>query len=390
MADTAEIAIVGAGIMGLATAHALCRDRYRRVTLVDRGWPSSGDSGRSFSMVRRHYSNAVTARLAMAGTDTIAGWADEVGVADAGFVRCGYLLPVPERLEAACRDNVARLRAIGLRTSFLEPDEIGAVEPELALDGVAGAAYEPGGGFADAQKMCLGWFAAAASRGLDHRLGCTVRSLRVEAGRVTGVETDRGFLATGTVVLATGAWTNDLLRPIGAAQPIELRRLQVAICRRGPGEPLPSAVCSDAVANVVVRPDRGRRFCAVAYAGEDELDRADDCDHGLSPGYAETVGRAVAARYPRLAGFEVERGFAGPYDVTPDWNPIIGPCPSVEGLYLAVGWSGHGFKLSPAVGEVVAAEVTGRTPPVDVSELRAERFAQGRLLRLAYGPGARA
>ncbi len=390
MTDSAEIAIVGAGIMGLATAHALCRDGQGGVALFDRGAPGSGDSGRSFSMVRRHYSNAVTARLAMAGTHTIANWEDEVGVADAGYVRCGYLLTVPERLEAACRDNVIRLQDLGLDTRFLAPAEIAAVDPELSTEGVAGAAYEPDGGFADAQKMCLGWFAAAASRGLDHRLGCGVRAIQVQAGRVAGVETDRGFTAAGTVVIATGAWTNDLLRPIGAEQPIELRRLQVIVARRHPGAPLPSAVCSDAVSNLVVRPDRGRRFCAVAYAGEDRLDRADDCDHDISPGYPEAVRRSLSERYPRLAEFEIERGFSGPYDITPDWNPIIGPCPGIEGLYLAVGWSGHGFKLSPAVGEVVAAEVTGRTPPVDVSALRPERFAEGRLLRLAYGPGARA
>jgi sarcosine oxidase subunit beta len=341
-------------------------------------------------MVRRHYSNAVTARLAMSGSQTIADWENQVGVADAGYVRCGYLLTVPERLAAACRDNVARLQRIGLDTHFLEPDEIGQVEPELSTDGVAGAAYEPDGGFADAQKMCLGWFAAASSRGLRHELGCAVRALRVENGRVTGVESERGFIAAGTVVLATGAWTNDLLRPLGAEQPIELRRLQVIVARRDPGAPLPSAVCSDGVTNVVVRPDRGRRFCAVAYAGEDPLEHADDCDHAASAGYADVVRRSVAARYPRLADFAVERSWAGPYDITPDWNPIMGACPGIDGLYLAVGWSGHGFKLSPAVGEVVAAEVTGRTPPVDVSELRPGRFAAGRLLRLAYGPGARA
>ena len=162
------------------------------------------------------------------------------------------------------------------------------------------------------------------------------------------------------------------------------------IGRTAPGGPLPSAVCSDAVSNVVVRPDRGRQFCAVAYAGEDLLERADDCDHGLSDGYEDAVRRGLRTRYPRLAEFELVRGFAGPYDITPDWNPIIGPCPGIDGLYLAVGWSGHGFKLSPAVGEIVAAEVTGRTPPIDVGELRPERFAEGRLLRLAYGPGARA
>lgn len=390
MSDAVDTAIIGAGIVGLATAHALCRDRAGSVALFDRSWPGSGDSGRSFSMVRRHYSNEVVARLAIDGSRTIANWADEVGVADAGFARCGYLLTVPERLVEACRGNVAMLQGIGLDTAFLTPDEIAAVEPELSLEGVAGAAYEPEGGFADAQKMCLGWFAAAASRGLQHHLGTTVRAILVERGRVTGVETDQGTFAAGRVVLATGAWANDLLEPLGAGLPIELRRLQVAILRTPPGGALPSAVVSDAVTNVVVRPDRGRQFCAVAYAGEDVLARADDCDHGLTPGYLDAVRAGLHQRFPRLSEFSLVRGFAGPYDVTPDWNPVIGPCPGITGLYLALGWSGHGFKLSPAVGEVVAAEVTGRTPPIDVSQLRAQRFDEGKLLRLAYGPGARA
>jgi glycine/D-amino acid oxidase-like deaminating enzyme len=390
MTEVVDTAIVGAGIFGLATAHALTRDRAGTVAIFDQSWPGSGDSGRSFSMVRRHYSNAVVARLAMAGSRTIANWADEIGVADAGYVRCGYLLTVPERLVDACRSNVEMLSGLGLDTRFLEPADIAAVDPALSLEGVGGAAHEPEGGFADAQKMCLGWFAAAASRGLRHHLGTRVRRIIVDGDRVRGVETEVGEVAAGQVVLTTGAWSNDLLEPIGAALPIELRRLQVAVLRTAPGGPLPSAVVSDAVSNVVVRPDRGHQFCAVAYAGEDVIARADDCDHDLSPGYLDAVRSGLEQRYPKLARFQLVRGFAGPYDVTPDWNPVIGPCPGIEGLYVAAGWSGHGFKLSPAVGEVIAAEVTGRTPPIDVSELRAQRFAEDRLLRLAYGPGARA
>lgn len=390
MSTPVDTAIVGAGLVGLATAHALCRDRAGSVALYDRGMPAGGDSGRSFSMVRRHYSNAVTARLAMAGSRTIMRWEEEVGVADAGYVRCGYLLTVPEEQAEACRGNVVMLEALGLDTQFLEVTEIADIEPELSSEGIAGAAYEPEGGFADAQKMCLAWFAAATSRGLRSHLGRMVESIRVQAGKVAGLDTVDGFVPAGRVVLASGAWANDLLRPLGAEQPIELRRLQVLIGRAARGGPLPSAVCSDAVTNVVVRPDRGRQFCAVAYAAEDRLDRADECDHGISAGYEDAVRRGLRVRYPRLAGFELVRGFAGPYDITPDWNPIMGPCPGIEGLYLAVGWSGHGFKLSPAVGEVVAAEVSGRAPPIDVGELRPERFAEGRLLRLAYGPGARA
>jgi sarcosine oxidase subunit beta len=153
---------------------------------------------------------------------------------------------------------------------------------------------------------------------------------------------------------------------------------------------LPNVVCSDAVTNVVVRPDRGPLFCAVTYFADEVLDRADDCDHDVSPGYDAAIAKALCERYPTLAGYEWHAGWAGPYDAPPDWNPILGFAPGIEGLYLALGWSGHGFKMAPAVGEVVAAEVVGTEPPIDVSPLRLERFARGETLRLAYGPGARA
>ena len=334
MTDTTDIAIVGAGIFGLATAHALCRDGAGRVTLLDRGLPASGDSGRSFSMVRRHYSNAVTARLAIAGSRTIMRWSDEVGVADAGYVRCGYLLTVPERLVEACRGNVELLQGLGLDTRFLEPGEIAAAEPELSLEGVAGAAYEPDGGFADAQKMCLGWYAAASGNGLDGRLGTDVTAIRVENGRVQGVETSRGFLAADRVVLATGAWGNDLLRPLGAEQPIALRRLQVAVLRQPIGAPLPTAVCSDAVTNVVVRPDRGQQFYAVAYFGDEPLERADDCDNGISDGYEDVVRRAVARALPAARRLRARARLRRPVRLVarlePDHRPVPwhrGPLP---------------------------------------------------------------
>ena len=362
------------------------------MALFDREAPAAGDSGRSFSMVRRHYSNAVTARLAMAGTRTIANWEDEVGVADAGYVRCGYLLTVPERLEAACRDNVARLQELGLQTRFLGAgrDRRGRAG---ALDSTASPARRTSPRAASPTPRRCAWAGspppprAASTTGSAARCaGCGSR-----AAASTGIETDRGFTAAGTVVLATGAWTNDLLRPLGAEQPIELRRLQVVVGRREPGR----AAALGGVLRRRLERRRAPRPRPPLLRGR--LRRRGSCSTAPTtattpprPGYADVVRRSVGERYPRLGEFAVERAFAGPYDITPDWNPIIGPCPGIEGLYLAVGWSGHGFKLSPAVGEVVAAEVTGRTPPIDVSTLRPERFAEGRLLRLAYGPGARA
>ena len=390
MSEHAHVVVVGGGLFGTSIAYQLCRRGAGRVLLLERDALGSGDSGRTFGMVRRHYSNAVTALLAMRGSRTIMHWAEEVGIGDAGYVETGYLLPVPETLVEASRDNVARLAALGLETSFVGPAEIAQIEPLLALDGIAGAAYEPDGGFADAHKMILGWFAAGYTHGLEAKFGCGVSALIVERGRVRGVRTPEGDIGCDRVVLATGAWARELLVPVGVDVPIALKRIQVAVLRQPAGAPRPNVVCSDAVTNVVVRPDRGALFCAVTYFGDEPLDAADDCDHDASPGYEEAIRRALSERYPALAEAAWQRAWAGPYDYSPDWNPIVGEAPGVEGLHLALAWSGHGFKLSPAVGEVVAAEVVGDQPVIDVTALRPARFAEGELLRLAYGPGARA
>ena len=390
MSEHADVVVVGGGLFGTSIAYQLCRRGAGRVLLLERDALGSGDSGRTFGMVRRHYSNAVTALLAMRGSRTIMHWAEEVGIGDAGYVETGYLLPVPETLVEASRDNVARLAALGLETSFVAPAEIAQIEPLLALDGIAGAAYEPDGGFADAHKMILGWFAAGYTHGLEAKFGCGVSALIVERGRVRGVRTPEGDIGCDRVVLATGAWARELLVPVGVDVPIALKRIQVAVLRQPAGAPRPNVVCSDAVTNVVVRPDRGALFCAVTYFGDEPLDAADDCDHDASPGYEEAIRRALSERYPALAEAAWQRAWAGPYDYSPDWNPIVGEAPGVEGLHLALAWSGHGFKLSPAVGEVVAAEVVGDEPVIDVTALRPARFAEGELLRLAYGPGARA
>ena len=313
-------------------------------------------------------------------------------MADAGYVRCGYLLTVPERLVEACRGNVELLQGLGLDTRFLEPGEIAAAEPELSLDGVAGAAYEPDGGFADAQKMCLGWYAAASAqrprRPARHRRHAAPRRERPGAGRrdrragsspptASCSRPGRG----GTTCCARSAPSS---RSRCAAS--RWRSLRQPI-----GAPLPTAVCSDAVTNVVVRPDRGQQFYAVAYFGDEPLERADDCDNGISDGYEDVVRRAVSERYPRLGGFELRaRRSPGRTTRRPTGTRSSARARASRACTSRSAWCGHGFKLSPAVGEVVAAEVAGRTPPIDVTDLRPTRFAEGKLLRLAYGPGARA
>ena len=392
MADTCDVCVIGAGLVGASTANALLRAGAGSVTLVDRGHPGDGDSGLSFGMVRRHYTNPVLIGLSMLGTEILMRWDEEVGVGASGYVPTGYLLPVPERLADVCRGQVERQRGLGLDTAFVGPDEIPAIEPLLALDGVAGAAYEPAGGVCDARQMIGGWILDALERGLDLRQRTEVERILVDGGRVIGVRlADGSEIHAGRVVVATGGWSGELLGPAGWRAPIDLARIQVAVLRLAPGQPAPSAVTSDAVSNVVVRAAAGRDIWVVAYQPDTPpIGVRDDCRRPLLDGYEDAIRRALAERFPSLAGAPLVGGWGGAYDHTPDWHPIVGPVPGLDDLWVCAGWSGHGLKSTPAIGRVLADLLVGRAPAVDVAALAPDRFARGELNPLAYGPGARA
>ncbi|MHB1930970.1 MAG: NAD(P)/FAD-dependent oxidoreductase, partial [Acidimicrobiales bacterium] len=359
--------------------------------VVDQAGPASGDSGRTFGMVRHHYSNDVTAALALRSIDTLRNWSDEVGVGDPGYVPCGYLVTADAATVEGCRANVARSVRLGGEERFVDADDLPTVEPLLALDpAIAGGAYEPWGGYADVHRVVLGWLTAAAARGARLSFGRTVTGFDVSGSRVVGVRTDAGTLAAGHVLVAAGAWTRDLLAPIGVALPIALRRIPIAVLEARPGTVMPTVVCSEAASRIVVRPERSMRFWVAAYGGESELGAVEDCDITLTPDFVPVAHARLSTRFPSLADARVATGWAGVYDYTPDWNPVVGPLPGFAHLHVTAGTSGHGFKLAPAIGECMAAALLGSPPPLGTAALRPDRFAGGHLLDLAYGPGARA
>jgi sarcosine oxidase, subunit beta len=263
----ADVAIVGAGLFGSSLAVALAREGMR-VELYDKATPASGDTGRSFGMVRAHYSNEVTVRLAKRGIHLLAG--DR----RSGYVRTGYLLPVGERDRAACERNVELGRSLGVDSRMLDPPQVGEVEPALRTDGIAAAAYEPDGGLVDPGRMTLAWFAEALSLGVQPRLGAEV--------------TDLGTVDAGTVVVAAGGWTSRLLPDL----PISLKRIDVARVR-----PLRvSVVVSDTVTNVVVRPGVGDLAWAVAYREPEGYADRDEAPDAPEASYRESVARALCER----------------------------------------------------------------------------------------------
>jgi sarcosine oxidase, subunit beta len=383
----ADFVIVGAGIVGSNIAFQLARRAVGDVVLVDAGGPAAGMSGRSFRQVRTHYSNEVTVRLARRGIEILRGWSDHVGVGDSGFEPIGYLLAVADNQADGCAANVALGRSLGVRTELVPAERLHEIEPLLAAGGLACGAWEPDSGLIDPVKVTLSATVAAQMSGAKTVFGSQVRALRTNREKVTGVVTDNGAINAGTVVLAVGPWAPGLLAGTGIDLGMRLHTLELSVLRRPPGVAGLTTAVTHAPSGLVARCDSGPFAVAAAYPA-DAVEPEFPQDARVAADAEPRLRRALTAALPSLAGAEVVTTIAGVYDVTPDWHPLLGPWPGVDGLYLAVGFSGHGLKLAPAVGEAVADELVGRPPAVDISPLHPSTTP--RPLRFAYGPGARA
>lgn len=389
---SADVVIVGAGVMGASIAWHLQQQSDLRIIIVDQFPPLGGMSGRTFGQIRLHYSNALLLEMASRGYSYFQNWAEKIGYGDAGYQQLGYLLIVVENQLDALRRNVDLAKGLGIDTRFVEPAEIKTIEPALNTDGLVGGAYDPEGGYIDVTRIVLSFLSAAQENGVKLMSGTRVLGIKTVNGRVSGVRTEAGIISAPLVVNAAGSWATQLLEPLGVNAPIEARRLDTMYLAQPPGSIQIDCCITDGNSNIAIRPDMGRNILVGAYPKEMPLaaDPGEPPNPRADEEHLQRIRRSLSERLPDFASATPVRSVGGTYDITPDWHPILGWVPGVEGLYLAAGFSGHGLKLAPAVGETVAAAVLDRPGPFDVSPLRLERFAEDDLMYLAYGPGGRA
>lgn len=388
----ADIVIVGAGVMGASIAFQLSKQTNKNIIIVDQTPPLGGMSGRSFGQIRLHYSNTLLLEMANRGYSFFENWHEEVGYGDPGYKKLGYLLLVVENQLKALRRNIELATSLGLDTRFVEPNEIKSIEPALNTRGLVGGVYDPAGGYIDVTRIVLSFLTAVQERGIRLMSGAGVSGIETKGNQVCGVTTDIGFIEAPIVINVTGAWTNQLLKPLGLCPPIEARRLDTMYLRQPAGAVQIGCCITDGNSNVVVRPDMGRDLLAAAYPPQMPLvdDPAEMGNPESDLEHVERIRAAFGERLPDLLNAVPSKSVSGSYDITPDWHPILGWAPGIEGLYVAAGFSGHGLKLSPAVGEIAAAAVIGKPAPFDAHPLRFERFEENEPMYLAYGPGGRA
>ena len=377
----ADFVVIGGGITGASTAWHLAKRGVGSIVLLERGTIASGASGWTGALLRRHYTNRPEATLAHHSHLVFRNW-DEIVGGSCGYEPQGLIVTVDQRPEVArnvelMAENVAFQQSLGIETECISAADLKALQPWCTVDDVQTVAYERNSGYADAPLATRSMVDAAERAGASIREWVQTLAILTDSdgGRITGVETDAGTIATGTVVLAAGPWSVALAATAGIELPIESIRVQIAIVHRPRELSEPHFVFLDMAAGCFTRPwAAGRSLLGVA--GGEQHDTADPNDFapGNDADYPDTAKAAVAKRIPAMARASYLHGHAGLYDMSPDTHPIIGPA-GPDGLFVACGFSGAGFKKGPAVGECLAALIVDGAPSlVDLAPFRLSRF----------------
>jgi sarcosine oxidase subunit beta len=354
--------------------------------VLDRADVAHGGSGRSSALVRMHYSFPPEVDLAVRSLEIFRNWPDYVGTRG-DFRETGFVRIVPEADLDRLERNIAMQRSRGVETSLVTREDLAEIVPGWNLEDVPAAAWEPGSGYGDGTGVANDFLSRAREMGVVYRSRTRVTEIRVEKGRVGGVATERGGISAPVVIAALGPWSPPLFSRAGFPLPIEAELHEVAILRNPPGLTGPAPACIDGITTTYFRSEIG----GLTLVGDFRGRRGADPDADLPAAATESLARMVervARRIPALADAGIARGVVGIYDMSPDSRPILGEIPAVRGLYVAAGFSGMGFKISPAVGLVMAELVLdGEAASVDVSAFRPGRFGEGRLIRAEWEYG---
>jgi glycine/D-amino acid oxidase-like deaminating enzyme len=382
--SAADVVIIGGGVMGCAIQYHLAQLGVTNTVVLERDVLGSGSTGRSQAICRMHYSNPITTELAWQSLQVFADFDQRVG-GQSGFVRTGYLVVVKEEDGAGLERNVAMQQELGIPTSLAAADDISRLAPSIRLYDDERAAWEPLSGYANPHLVTTSYAARAQEAGAHLALRTPAAGVDTEGDRVRAVTTLYGDrIATETVVVASGPWSKQLLASVGVDVPLMPVRHQVATVAR-PVERVPEhPTVGDISQSFSFRPD-GSAFTMMGFGDDEEAPDPDAYPQGIEIVDASSALEKLGRRVPEMSDSYYRGGWSGLFTTTPDWHPILDAVPGVGGLYCAIGFSGHGFKLSPAIGKAMAELVIeGQGRDVDLSPLRFNRFAEGDLLESSY------
>ena len=386
---TADIVIIGGGITGACAAFRLAELGARKVLLLEQRHVASGPTGRSSGIVRQHYTIETLAAMARDSVKVFQNFSGQIG-GDAGFVQTGVAFLASAVGAGALRTAVAMHQRIGIRESVVSAGDLKNMEPQLDHHDIDCGGYEPDGGYADPALTASSFIEAAKRLGVEVMTRTRVQGIQVEGGCISGVTTERGAISTRTVINAAGPWGRAVSAMAGVEIPIRPTRHAVVILQRPAAWRTSTLTWIDLIAGWYYKPERNTALMVGSIGDTPENESADIEAYSTAPGYEEVehYSEATLKRFPVMIEGLAQGGWAGLYDMTPDSLPVIDRIPGVEGFICAVGFSGHGFKLGPSTGKILAElALDGACSSYDITPFRFGRFREGKLSRGAYAYG---
>jgi sarcosine oxidase subunit beta len=375
MIEKANVVIIGGGVMGTSTAYHLAKQGCQDVVLVEKKQVASGSTGLSAGGIRLQFSSEANIRMSMESLQVFERFAEEFE-AEIDFRQHGYLFLASEPEDwAEFQANVVVQQRMGVPVRLLSPAEIDELAPYLYLDDMVGGTFCPRDGYADPYSVAMGFAKQARRLGVEIREETEALDIEVSEGKVRAVVTNQGEIATPVVVNVAGPWAAQVGGMAGLELPVAPYRRQVFVTAPFDELPKQTPLVIDFAPSFYFR-----REGASILMGMTDHEEPPSFNTNFDLEFLVRTAEKAAHRVPVLDRADFMRGWGGLYAITPDNNPVIGQdIGGVEGFYCAVGFSGHGFQQSPAVGRILADLITSGQTDFDLGPFQLERFETGEL-----------
>lgn len=375
MSEKADVIVIGGGSTGCSIAWHLLQ-KGMKITMIDRAAPGSGTTSYSPAIIRQNYPDVRISRLALESIRVFENWHEAVG-GNCGLVQCGFLTAFAEEDRSVQVCRAEKMRESGITVAVIDTDDIVQLQPDFNPDGVTGGLFEVRGGYCDTAATIESLRNGIQRRGGTIRRHCPVTRIRVDGGRVTGVDTVHGAVDAPVVVNAAGVWAAHIAKDAGMAIPLTVTRHSIALF----GQPIATTL-PPLFAYQERRVDRlymrsmvgGVSMVGSLDAADSDFAEADEHSTLATDAKVAAYHARAARRFKRFTSARALGGWASVFDDTPDGNPLIGADPEVNGLYLAVGMNGHCFKLAPVIGRGIADLISSGHTSLELDVFAPRRF----------------
>ena len=384
---TADYIIIGGGIIGCSTAYNLANQGARNVVVLEKGEICSGGTSKSCAITRSHYSIEANMRHAVESVKIFENF-DQIVGGDPRFQRSGHMILGPESFRPQMEKVFQMQNKYGINTQTLTPSEANELHPLLQFEDVDLIGYESRTGYCDPYLVTSAYARRARDLGVKFFTDTPVNGIQINGSNKI-IETPQFDFETPVIILAAGPWTHALGKMIGVEFPYEISKHKVLTLKIDQPYEKDWPIVKDLLTpeKIYFRPDSGGVVLVGTGDHGDPLEDVETLTDEVEMEHIERIGKRMANRMPAFAEAKLVRSWTGPYDIPPDWCPVIGPVPDYEGVTVAVGFSGHGFKLAPTIGESLAQQILGSEVRVPIDMYDMNRFENGKMMCGAYGIG---